>query len=159
MQAMISVSPFLENCPTLSSYKRQKAKMITQILSPSVDYGTRAVEAAYVAVCHTDVEPDILVEQAKLDTAGKPQASAGAPRRNEASLRNHIEVDSKTGRPTRVTPTPGATPPAEENSNAAPPPPAPIGGSINPDSENFDFQLARAVDLLRSMAKFAKKPN
>lgn len=105
------------------------------------------------------IEPDILVEQAKLDTAGKPQASAGAPRRNEASLRNHIEVDSKTGRPTLVTPTPGATPPAEENSNAAPPLPTPIGGSIAPDSENFDFQLARAVDLLRGMAKFAKKPN
>ena len=32
MQAMISVSPFLENCPTLSSYKRQKAKMLIRSL-------------------------------------------------------------------------------------------------------------------------------
>jgi len=109
------------------------------------------------------IDPDILVEQAKLDTSGTPMASAAPQRRNEASLRNHIEVDSKTGRPTLVAPTPaapGATPPAEGNSNAAPPRPAPIGGSINPESgENFDFQLARAVDLLRGMAKFAKKPN
>ena len=101
--------------------------------------------------------------QAKLDTAGKPMASAAPQRRNEASLRNHIEVDSKTGRPTLVAPTPaapGTTPPADETSNAAPPPPPPIGGSINPESgDNFDFQLARAVDLLRGMAKFAKKPN
>ena len=109
------------------------------------------------------IDPDILVEQAKLDTAGKPMASAAPQRRNEASLRNHIEVDSKTGRPTLGAPTPaapGTTPPADETSNAAPPPPPPIGGSINPESgENFDFQLARAVDLLRGMAKFAKKPN
>jgi N4-gp56 family major capsid protein len=43
----------------VKSLKAQKAKMITKILSASVDYGTRAVEAAYVAVCHTDLEPDI----------------------------------------------------------------------------------------------------
>lgn len=107
------------------------------------------------------IDPDILVEQAKLDTSGTPLASAAPQRRNEASLRNHIEVDSKTGRPTLVAPTPAtpSTRPAD-GSNAAPPPPPPIGGSINPESgENFDFQLARAVDLLRGMAKFAKKPN
>ena len=43
----------------VKTLKRQKAKMITTVLSSSVDYGTRAVEAGYVAVCHTDVEPDI----------------------------------------------------------------------------------------------------
>lgn len=39
--------------------KAQKAKQITKILDASVNYGTRAVEAAYVAVCHTDLESDI----------------------------------------------------------------------------------------------------
>lgn len=39
--------------------KANKAKAITKILDPSPDYETRAVEAAYVAVCHTDNEADI----------------------------------------------------------------------------------------------------
>ena len=39
--------------------KAQKAQMITRILGPGVNYATRAVEAAYVAVAHTDLEPDI----------------------------------------------------------------------------------------------------
>jgi N4-gp56 family major capsid protein len=36
-----------------------KAATITQILAPSPDYQTRAVEASYIAVTHTDVEQDI----------------------------------------------------------------------------------------------------
>lgn len=43
----------------LRSLKGLKAQKITRSLSPSSDYGTRAVEAAYVAVAHTDVESDI----------------------------------------------------------------------------------------------------
>lgn len=39
--------------------KRQKAKKITSILSASVQYGTSSVEAAYIAVGHTDLESDI----------------------------------------------------------------------------------------------------
>lgn len=39
--------------------KAQKAGKITKILNGSPNYGTRAVEAAYVAVAHTDVESDI----------------------------------------------------------------------------------------------------
>lgn len=39
--------------------KAQKAMKITKILSPSPDYETRAIEAAYVAVAHTDLESDI----------------------------------------------------------------------------------------------------
>ncbi len=41
------------------SLKAQKGYKITRILSASVNYGTKAVEAAYVAVHHTDVEQDI----------------------------------------------------------------------------------------------------
>lgn len=38
---------------------RQKARKITRILDSTPDYETRNVEAAYVAVAHTDVESDI----------------------------------------------------------------------------------------------------
>lgn len=39
--------------------KSQKAKKISAILDGSPNYGTKPVEAAYVAVTHTDVEPDL----------------------------------------------------------------------------------------------------
>jgi N4-gp56 family major capsid protein len=39
--------------------KAQKAMKITTILSSSTSYATKAVEAAYVAVAHTDMEADI----------------------------------------------------------------------------------------------------
>lgn len=39
--------------------KAQKAKKISRILSPSPNYGTAAVEAAYFGVAHTDMENDI----------------------------------------------------------------------------------------------------
>jgi N4-gp56 family major capsid protein len=39
--------------------KSQKAMMISNILAGSPNYGTRPIERAYVAVCHTDVENDI----------------------------------------------------------------------------------------------------
>jgi len=37
----------------------QKGMMITRTLDPSQNYGTKAVEPGYVAVGHTDLEPDI----------------------------------------------------------------------------------------------------
>lgn len=39
--------------------KRSKAKPFTKILSSSVNYGSKSVEASYIAVCHTDCEADI----------------------------------------------------------------------------------------------------
>jgi len=41
------------------SLRTNHAKPITKILSPSQAYGTTAVEAGYVAYCHTDLEYDI----------------------------------------------------------------------------------------------------
>jgi N4-gp56 family major capsid protein len=41
------------------SLKAQKAMKITSVLSSSPNYATRAVEGAWVAVAHTDVEADI----------------------------------------------------------------------------------------------------
>jgi len=39
--------------------KAQKSKKITKIIAPSTNYSTKAVEAAYVAIGHTDLESDI----------------------------------------------------------------------------------------------------
>lgn len=39
--------------------RAQKAKMVSRMLAPGVGYGTSAVEAAYIAVSHTDNESDI----------------------------------------------------------------------------------------------------
>lgn len=38
---------------------RQYAKRITKMLKPSPDYGTEPVPEAYVAICHTDIKPDL----------------------------------------------------------------------------------------------------
>jgi N4-gp56 family major capsid protein len=43
----------------IRSMKAQKAQKITSILSSSVNYGTRSVHGAYIAVGHTDLESDI----------------------------------------------------------------------------------------------------
>jgi N4-gp56 family major capsid protein len=37
----------------------QRAKFITEVMSPSVNYDTRAIEAGYVCFAHTDCEHDI----------------------------------------------------------------------------------------------------
>lgn len=39
--------------------KAMKAKKLTSILSPSPNYATRAIQAAFIAVAHTDTEQDI----------------------------------------------------------------------------------------------------
>jgi len=39
--------------------KSNKASMITEIANGSVNYGTDPVEPAYIAVAHTDIEPDL----------------------------------------------------------------------------------------------------
>lgn len=39
--------------------QRQKAEMLTKVLDGSPDYGTFAVEAAYIGIAHTDLESDL----------------------------------------------------------------------------------------------------
>lgn len=43
----------------VKTLKTNKAKRITKTVSASPNYGTSSVEPAYVAICHTDLEPDI----------------------------------------------------------------------------------------------------
>lgn len=51
---------------------RQNAKKITSIVASTPDYNTKSVEAAYMAVCHPDLESDIRVM-----TGFKPVADYG----------------------------------------------------------------------------------
>jgi len=73
------------------------------------------------------ISPDIVVEQARLESL---QARRPDLRRSEANLRNHIEIDGE-----------------DEDG----------GESATADERPFDFQLARALDLLRGLQLFAKK--
>ncbi len=73
------------------------------------------------------ITPDIVVEQARLESL-QPRS---ALRRSEANLRNHIEVDG------------------EEDAGAE--------RAVADGEQPFDFQLARALDLLRGLQLFAKK--
>ena len=75
------------------------------------------------------IEPDIVVEPARLETVGQRR------RRDEASLRNHIPGQDD-----------GTDAGADDQSAAA-----------DDDERPFDFQLARAVDLLRGISLFGKK--
>lgn len=38
---------------------RQNAKKITQVVASTADYNTKSVEAAYMAICHPDLESDL----------------------------------------------------------------------------------------------------
>jgi N4-gp56 family major capsid protein len=42
-----------------TSLNRQNAKKISQVVASNPDYNTKSVEAAYMAVCHPDVESDL----------------------------------------------------------------------------------------------------
>jgi carboxyl-terminal processing protease len=73
------------------------------------------------------ITPDIVVEQARFESL----QTRTDLRRSEANLRNHIEVDGNE---------------SEDGEEAA-----------ADDERPFDFQLARALDLLRGLQLFAKK--
>lgn len=39
--------------------ERQNARKVTRVLRPTQDFGTDAVAASYIAVCHPDIDPDV----------------------------------------------------------------------------------------------------
>ncbi|MSO64539.1 MAG: S41 family peptidase [Alphaproteobacteria bacterium] len=98
------------------------------------------------------ISPDIVVEPSRVESA----AAAAGPPRNEATLRNHIEVQD--GRP-KLSP---AQPAEEQSSSTAARPTAPTPAAppaqATPTDRPEDQQLARALDLLRGLKLFAKKP-
>ena len=99
----------------------------------------------------TGIVPDIMVEQAKIEKV----AAAPYGGRSEADLPNALRNDNTPGNdnkaaPGATVPTPpaaGTTPPA-----ATPPPAAAPGAPDNSEDASQDYQLQRAVDLLRGVA-------
>ena len=93
----------------------------------------------------TGIEPDIVVEPAKIERI------ATGPTLHEADLKGALKnTDSSAA------PKPTATPAASPNENAAPP-----AEEDGDESATFgspdDYQLARAVDMLRGLALFGQK--
>lgn len=97
------------------------------------------------------ITPDIEVQQAKLEEIRQP-----ANRRREADLRHSLTNDAPGGQAKPQTPPAAAPTPAP----AAPPAPAPAPGDDEDAPQTpgaapaFDYQLERAVDLLRGVALF-----
>jgi len=108
------------------------------------------------------ITPDIEVKPAKVE-----ELDAQGQRRREADLRGSLRNGEAANKPKPATP-PGSGPaPGPGASNAPPAPPTPAPGAtpgstpLEPGeaaNENgkppFDFQLARALDLLRGVALF-----
>jgi carboxyl-terminal processing protease len=83
----------------------------------------------------TGIEPDIIVEQARLEIV------KGTNQRKEADLRGALDNGGGNGAPA----------PAAVPSDA---PPSPTGEITDEPDAPQDFQLARALDLLRGLAYF-----
>jgi carboxyl-terminal processing protease len=95
------------------------------------------------------IKPDIEVEQAKIEPV-KP-----ADRTREENLRRSItnpngRKDDKAPDPTK----PEGTPPAEPKSEGTPPP---EGGDQQPPQAAADYQLLRAMDLIRGISLYSQR--
>jgi carboxyl-terminal processing protease len=104
----------------------------------------------------TGIEPDIEVEQAKVESLDKPGASIFRPR-SEADLRGHLlgpdEIKQKEE------PKIPATPPTEDkDSDKSSQKAAPPAAQPQPGSEQ-DFQLAYALDLMRGLTLLSNRAN
>jgi len=113
------------------------------------------------------IAPDIEVQPARMEEIQQ------GPRRREAdlprSLTNPERTDQKPGTTGKTPgpqsstqPAPGAASPGGEEAQAEPPVPATPGtapaapGTAAGNEEPFDYQLARAIDLLRGVSLFAQ---
>lgn len=98
----------------------------------------------------TGIEPDIVVEPAKIEKI------ATGPALHEADLKGALKNTDEGAAKTSATP-PNATPAATPDKNATPP-----SDEDGDESATFgsasDYQLARAVDMLRGLALFGPKP-
>jgi len=112
------------------------------------------------------IDPDIVVEQAKIE-AVEPNPLA----RREENLRGALRNPNAPATPPAVAPT---TPPAAPNAPLSPPtgtppgpgsnaqPPATPGAPAAANGEEkkpTDYQLARAVDLIRGIALYGQRGN
>ncbi|MBL8837270.1 MAG: S41 family peptidase [Alphaproteobacteria bacterium] len=85
------------------------------------------------------IDPDIVVEQARLERVDQPRL------RRESDLRGALRNDQQQGQPQQA-PQPGQAPPAQPAAEEQPQP-----------GDAQDYQLARALDLLRGLALYNQR--
>ncbi|MFV3131983.1 S41 family peptidase [Niveispirillum sp. KHB5.9] len=99
------------------------------------------------------ITPDIEVQPAKIE-----ELAAAGQRRREADLPNALRNTDQGAKPNPNPsgPAPGApaTPTPTPGPTSAAPAPTPVAANGNPDTPPVDYQLARAVDLLRGVSMF-----
>ena len=132
-----------------------------QTIVPLSEYGAiRLTTARYFtpsgrSIQAVGIEPDILVEQARIEPLDNGK------RRREADLRHRLSNPDGSDQDAEKTPDADETPNAEEEPNASEEPNA----EENPDDEKAedhpeerqDYQLLRALDLIRGIALYASK--
>ncbi len=96
------------------------------------------------------ITPDIEVQPAKIE-----ELAAAGQRRREADLPNALRnTDQGAGAKPAPAPAPGAGATPSAPSPAATPTATPVAANSNADTAPVDYQLARAVDLLRGVSLF-----
>ena len=93
----------------------------------------------------TGIDPDIVVEQARLETVDN------APRRREADLRGALDNGGGNGGPDDAKKTPEDGPEGATEENPA------DATADKPAPKREDYQLSRALDLLRGLAFFNER--
>ncbi|MBI4184822.1 MAG: S41 family peptidase [Proteobacteria bacterium] len=96
------------------------------------------------------IEPDIVVEQARLE------AVDAGPARRESDLRGALGNEQAPGAPPAATPSapPSATPGAPPS---ATPPGHPAGAGAPAPERASDYQLSRALDLLKGISLYSSR--
>jgi carboxyl-terminal processing protease len=125
-----------------------------QTIRPLGQYGAmRLTTALYYtpsgrSIQKTGIEPDIYVEQARVETV----TQANQARRRESDLRGAIERPNALGEtPTPADPNAAKTEPKSENGEGHPADRVGDGPTAQPEQ---DYQLQRALDILRGVAMF-----
>jgi carboxyl-terminal processing protease len=108
------------------------------------------------------IEPDILIEQAKIEKVA--DASAKGPARTEASLRGHLENPNGKKEDEKKAGDKKAAPKAEEDEGEAPADILPLNdkdkakdAKSSTEIAEDDYQLAYALDLIKGLALTQKR--
>lgn len=136
---------------------RSFGKGSVQTISPIGNQGAiRLTTARYYtpsgrSIQAQGIDPDIVVEQSRIERIDQPQ------QRREADLRGALRNDNP-GQPAPAQPATPPTPPAPPQGQAPAPatPPAQAQTPATPAAAE-DYQLARALDLLRGLALYNQR--
>lgn len=129
---------------------------VQTIIPVSADGAMRLTTALYYtpsgrSIQSTGITPDIEVPRARVELLGESST------RRESTLRGHIEQQDLL--PNEASPNP---PPAgggqERSPEAAPPPGDGVTAAAPTGPETEDYQLQRALDLIRGLTVFSMRP-